>query len=65
MSDRDTQTNEDDLLTIGETARRFGVTVATVRNWDKAGRITSTRTPGGQRRFKRSDIEELLRPTDA
>lgn len=65
MSNRDTQTDEADLLTIGETAKRFGVTVATVRNWDKAGRITSTRTPGGQRRFRRADIDALLRPTDA
>lgn len=65
MSDRDTQTSEDDLLQIGDVARLCGVTVATVRNWERRGAITATRTPGNQRRFKRADVDTLLRPTDA
>ena len=45
---------------IGEVAKSFGVAVSTVRNWEKRGRITAIRTPGGQRRFRRTDIEALL-----
>lgn len=60
VSRRDTASDEE-FLPIGEVARAFGVTVASVRNWDRAGRIQSTRTPGGQRRFRRSEVERLLR----
>jgi DNA-binding transcriptional MerR regulator len=37
-----------------------GVTVATVRNWEKAGKIGSIRTPGGQRRFEIADVRAML-----
>ncbi len=47
-------------LAIGEVARLLGVTVETVRRWDRAGRITSIRTPGGQRRFAQSEVDRLL-----
>lgn len=57
MSTRDTQTNEADLVPIGEAARIFGVTVATVRRWEREGKISAQRTPGGQRRFDRAEIE--------
>lgn len=57
MSTRDTQNNEADLVPIGEAARIFGVTVATVRRWEREGKISAERTPGGQRRFNRAEIE--------
>lgn len=57
MSTRDTQSNEADLVPIGEAARIFGVTVATVRRWEREGKISAERTPGGQRRFNRAEIE--------
>ena len=38
--------------TIGEVAKRHGVTVGTVRAWDRAGKIKSVRTPGGHRRYE-------------
>jgi MerR family redox-sensitive transcriptional activator SoxR len=59
MSDTDTY----DRLTIGEVAARFGVTVPTVRAWERAGKITAVRTPGNQRRFNRADVEALLSPS--
>jgi len=43
-------------LTIQEAAKELGVSVKTIRRWEKAGRITSKRTAGGHRRF---DVEEL------
>ena len=48
------------LMPIGEVAELFGVTVGTVRRWDKTGRIESLRTPTGHRRFRRTDVEALL-----
>lgn len=60
---RDTQT-EAELVPIGDVARLMGVSVDTVRRWEKAGRITAHRTPGGQRRFPTTEIERL-RNTEA
>lgn len=57
MNSKDTQSNEADLVPIGEAARIFGVTVATVRRWEREGKISAQRTPGGQRRFNRAEIE--------
>ncbi len=47
-------------LTIGEAARILGVSVETLRRWDADGKIDAVRTPGGQRRFVRADVERLL-----
>lgn len=59
MTSRDTY-SEQELLPIGEAARILGVAVETVRRWDKAGKIASVRTLGGQRRFRRADVEALV-----
>ena len=57
MNSTDTPGDEADLVPIGEAARIFGVTVATVRRWEREGKISAQRTPGGQRRFDRAEIE--------
>jgi excisionase family DNA binding protein len=51
----------DRLLTPGEVASLFRVDPKTVTRWAAAGRINSIRTPGGHRRFRESEIRELLR----
>lgn len=61
MTDRDTQTDEDDLVPIGEAARRLGVSLDTLRRWDEEGKLRVVRTLGGQRRFYEADIAALLR----
>jgi excisionase family DNA binding protein len=53
----------DELLNTKAAADRLGVAVETLRRYELAGRITSTRTPGGHRRFRASDIDALLEPT--
>ncbi len=50
-----------DKYPIGEVARMFGVSVATVRNWEKAGLIKAERTLGKQRRFDVSEIDRVKR----
>ncbi len=48
------------LLTPGEVALLFRVEPKTVIRWADQGRIGSIRTPGGHRRFRESDVTELL-----
>jgi excisionase family DNA binding protein len=59
MVDRDTR-SASDLLPIGAVASTFNVTVGTVRAWERAGKLPAIRTPGGQRRFRRADVDALL-----
>lgn len=49
-----------ELISIGEAARISGLSIETLRRYDAAGHITALRTPGGQRRFVRAEIEELF-----
>lgn len=49
----------DDLLTVGDVAERCGLAASAVRYYDDRGLITSTRTPGGQRRFHRDTIRRI------
>lgn len=51
------------LIPIGEVARLAGVTIPTVRNWERAGKLTAARTPGGQRRFRLADVQAMLGST--
>lgn len=48
------------LLTPGEVATLFRVDPKTVTRWATAGRIGSIRTPGGHRRFREAEVNELL-----
>ncbi|WP_041596179.1 IS607 family transposase [Halothece sp. PCC 7418] len=41
-----------------EASKQLGVSVSTLRRWDKEGKIKSIRTPGGQRRFSISEYED-------
>ena len=52
--------NPEQLLTPGEVALMFRVDPKTVTRWASAGRIGSIRTPGGHRRFRESEIRDLL-----
>jgi MerR family redox-sensitive transcriptional activator SoxR len=48
-----------DLLTIGNLARRTGLSVSAIRYYEARGLIEPMRTGGNQRRFLRSDIRRL------
>jgi len=47
------------LLTPREVADLFGVDPKTVTRWAKAGKLTSIRTLGGHRRFRKSEVDVL------
>jgi MerR family redox-sensitive transcriptional activator SoxR len=46
-------------LSIGELARRTGLSVSAIRFYEARGLVRATRGPGNQRRFPRSDIRRL------
>jgi excisionase family DNA binding protein len=56
-----TSRNERQLVfTSSQAARYLGVSLATVRRWTDAGHISCYRTPGGQRRFSRTQLDEFI-----
>ncbi len=48
-----------DLISIGEMARRTGLSVSAIRFYEEKGLVEPIRTGGNQRRFFRSDIRRL------
>ena len=48
------------LLTPAEVAQLFRVDPKTVTRWAKAGKLTSLRTLGGHRRYRESEVRNLL-----
>lgn len=51
--------NANDLLPIGELARRTGLSVSAIRFYEDKGLVEALRSSGNQRRFLRSDIRRL------
>lgn len=51
------------LLTRAEVALIFRVDPKTVTRWAAEGRLRSVRTPGGQRRYRESEVLALLDET--
>jgi excisionase family DNA binding protein len=47
----------DAFLTSGEVAEVLHVSSKTILRWADEGRIPFTMTPGGQRRFRRHDVD--------
>jgi excisionase family DNA binding protein len=54
---------DEKMLSAADVARRFGVNPKTVTRWAKAGKLECVRTLGGHRRYRASNIEELLKET--
>jgi excisionase family DNA binding protein len=48
------------VFTSSQAARYLGVSLATVRRWTDAGFLTGYRTPGGQRRFSREQLDGFI-----
>lgn len=54
------QAATDPLLTPGEVAAYFRVEPKTVSRWAAADKLPCVRTPGGHRRYRRSQVIALL-----
>lgn len=50
-------------LTPKDVAEMFLVSPSTVVNWADSGKLAFYRTPGGNRRFKRVDVDRLYAET--
>ena len=52
-------TDAEVLLTPAEVAALFRVDPKTVTRWAQAGKLTSIRTLGGHRRYRKSEVDDL------
>jgi excisionase family DNA binding protein len=48
------------VFTSSQAANYVGVSLATIRRWTDAGHIHCYRTPGGQRRFSRDQLDTFV-----
>jgi molybdopterin-binding protein len=46
-------------VSLGEAARAIGVSVDTLRRWDRDGKLETVRDPRNQRRVPRREVERL------
>lgn len=60
MGGRRAPASEPDWLTLGQAAKYLGVAQSTIRKWSDLGRLPAFYTPGGHRRYKRSDLDAFL-----
>jgi excisionase family DNA binding protein len=51
---------EPEWMTLGQAAKYLGVAQSTIRKWSDVGRVPAFYTPGGHRRFRRSDLDLFL-----
>lgn len=50
-------------VTPKEASETLGISISTLRRWDKNGNIKSIKTPGGHRRFSIQEYEHKKKPT--
>ena len=48
-------------VSLGEAAQAIGVSLDTLRRWDRAGQLKTTRDAGNRRRVPRTEVERLAR----
>ncbi len=54
-----------EYVTPAEASRLTGVSQSTLLRAAAAGKITPHRTPGGHRRYRRTDLEQLIAPVSS
>ena len=52
-------------LTLGQAAKYLGIAQSTVRVWTDSGRLPVFYTPGGHRRFLRTDLDAFIQRNGA
>jgi excisionase family DNA binding protein len=48
------------FMNVGQAAEYLGVSAASLRNWSDQGKVPVYRTPGGQRRYRVTDLEKFI-----
>ncbi|MEM2578506.1 MAG: helix-turn-helix domain-containing protein [Candidatus Bathyarchaeia archaeon] len=56
---------EEELLRPSEVAKKFGISVKTLWEWQKRGIIRAVRLPTGKLRYPKSEVERLWRQLKA
>src|SRR2546421_5664161 len=46
-------------MSLGEAAKAIGVSLDTLRRWDRAGKLKTTRDEGNRRRVPKREVERL------
>src|SRR4051812_28237670 len=54
----------EDRLTLGEAARAIGVSADTLRRWERAGKLRTTRDGANRRLVSQAEVERLSRRPD-
>ncbi len=52
--------SEEPWVSTAAACLHLGISTATIRRWIKAGRLNPKRTPSGNYRFRRSELDLLL-----
>ena len=55
-----TEGSADERLSPAKASRFLGVSKRTLQRWEDQGRLVSTRTPSGHRRYLLADLRRLL-----
>ena len=48
------------MLNITEASKLIAVSTKTLRRWEKEGKITPYKTPGGHRRYDKEDVLKII-----
>ncbi len=59
LSEYSASENSSKLVKIGEASQLIGVSIDTLRRWEKKGWLNVTKTPGGTRLYDREQIQKL------
>src|SRR3990167_5024795 len=54
------QNSSQDKLSIGQASEFLSVSIDTLRRWEKSGKISALRSPGGHRYFLKTDLEKAF-----
>src|SRR5687767_11428284 len=55
---------QDEGLPLGDAARAIGVSADTLRRWERAGKLRTSRDSANRRRVSRREVERLTRRPD-
>ena len=60
LTDQGATSVDDELMTIGEVARRAGVATSTVRYYERRGLLAADERHSGQRRYRHTSLRRLV-----